>query len=115
LRGLTRVLLRGGGYGVVEAGNAAEALDLCGDPDPTPIDLLISDVEMPGMKGTILARTLAERRPGLKTLLMSGYSDYGEVQTGTSAKSEAFIAKPFTSSELLGKIREVLSGNGGPA
>ncbi|MEO8842014.1 MAG: PAS domain S-box protein, partial [Kofleriaceae bacterium] len=81
VRDVARGILKRSGYTVLEARNAGEALLLC-ERHPTPIDLLLSDVVMPGMSGPELAKRLAEARPEMKVLCMSGYTDDAAVRHG---------------------------------
>jgi PAS domain S-box-containing protein len=106
LRGLTRRLLLRQGYNVLVAANAADALRLFED-NPS-IDLVLSDVVMPGASGPELARHLAERRPGLKVIYMSGYTEDTIARHGVLKSEIAFLHKPFTSETLGRKIREIL-------
>ena len=106
LRELTRRLLERLGYSVLLAANAEEALQLF-DRNPS-IDLLLTDVVMPGASGPDLVTQLVERRPGLKVIYMSGYTDEAIVQHGVLKPGIAFLHKPFTSTTLGRKIREVL-------
>ena len=100
-----RVLTRLG-YTVLSAADGAEALSLEAN-HAGRIDLLLTDMVMPGMGGGELSRRMLERQPALKVLLMSGYSEelvaaeHGEVP---------FLPKPFTPEELAAKVREVLGG-----
>ena len=99
--------LRRDGYTVLSAGNAHEALSLR-DRHPRSIDLLLTDLMMPGMNGIELARRLMPLHPGMKVILMSGYSE-GEI--GKFVQKEAgasFLQKPITPSLLSRKVREVL-------
>ena len=106
LRELTRRLLRRHGYTVLVAQNADEALRLF---EATPsIDLLLTDVVMPGASGPELTRQLLEQRPALKVIYMSGYTDEAILQHGALKPAVAFLHKPFTSDTLGRKIREVL-------
>jgi two-component system cell cycle sensor histidine kinase/response regulator CckA len=92
------------GYRVLEAGDPNEALREAAAHDGA-IDLLLTDVVMPHMRGPELARRVVESRPGLKVLYMSGYPDDTLLDRGVS-----FLAKPF-SPDLLGrKVRELLDG-----
>jgi len=91
--------LEGLGYGVVCAGSPQEALDMFGKPGFS-VDLVVTDVMMPGMKGTELWKKVRSLRPGVKVLFMSGYtademSDRGIIEAGAP-----FIKKPFTRAEL---------------
>jgi DNA-binding NtrC family response regulator len=73
---------------------------------PSPIDLLLSDVILPGLSGPELARHLCSIRPGMKVLLMSGYSD-GYVDD-ENPQEVPFIPKPFSVGELGRMVRKVL-------
>jgi two-component system cell cycle sensor histidine kinase/response regulator CckA len=73
-----------------------------------PIDLLISDLVMPGMNGRELARALTGLRPALRVLHMSGYADDIALREGTLAAGWAFIQKPFANALLASKVRDLL-------
>jgi CheY-like chemotaxis protein len=110
VRQLTRELLEVRGYRVLEASNGQDALNICRTHDG-PIHLALSDVVMPGMTGRELAENVAQIRPQIKVLLMSGYTD--EItKAGFLHPGLHFIEKPFTSSSLAMKIREVLDQPG---
>ena len=70
--------------------------------------MLLTDVVMPGASGPELTRQLVERRPALKVIYMSGYTEEAIVQHGVLNPGIAFLHKPFTSETLGRKIREVL-------
>ena len=106
LRELTKRLLERQGYTVLVAANADEALQLF-DEHPS-IDLLLTDVVMPGASGPELVKQLVERRPALKVIYMSGYTDEAIVHHGVLDPGIAFLHKPFSSESLGQKIREVL-------
>jgi two-component system cell cycle sensor histidine kinase/response regulator CckA len=106
LRELTRRLLSTQGYTVLVAANADQASQLF-DENPS-IDVLLTDVVMPGPSGPDLSEQLTKRRPSLKVIYMSGYTDEGIVQHGVLQPGVAFLHKPFTSGALGRKIREVL-------
>jgi two-component system cell cycle sensor histidine kinase/response regulator CckA len=108
LRELARRLLQRQGYTVLVASNADEALQLF-EEHPS-IDLLLTDVVMPGASGPELTRQLVERRPALKVVYMSGYTEDSIVQHGVLKPGIAFLHKPFTSDTLGRKLREVLDG-----
>jgi two-component system cell cycle sensor histidine kinase/response regulator CckA len=108
LRELLRRLLQRQGYTVLIASNADEALRLF-EEHPS-IDLLLTDVVMPGASGPELTKQLIERRPDLKVVYMSGYTAEAIVQHGVLKPGIAFLHKPFTSDTLARKLREVLDG-----
>jgi CheY-like chemotaxis protein len=106
VRQLTREMLEVRGYRVLEAPNGKDALDIC-KTYQGPIHLTLSDVVMPGMTGRELAERVVEVRPGIKVLLMSGYTD--EISKTSFLQGDLhFIEKPFTSNSLAQKIREVM-------
>jgi len=100
-------ILKRGGYAVLEAGSASEALKLV-DAEPRNIDVLLTDVVMPGMSGPDLAQRLLSERPGLRVLCMSGYADDAILNHGILAADFGFIQKPIAPEALLSKLREVL-------
>ncbi len=102
----TRVL-RGGGYQVLEAGSGKEALGLAGG-HPGPIDLLFTDVVMPGMSGPQLAQKLTSARPGLRVLYTSGYAASVIEQHGVLDERFDLVEKPIAPHALLAKVRELL-------
>jgi two-component system, cell cycle sensor histidine kinase and response regulator CckA len=106
LRQLVKRLLEKIGYKVLAAANGAEALMLF-DQHPS-IDVLLTDVVMPGTSGPELTKQLIERRPGLKVIFMSGYTEEAIVRHGVVSAGVAFLHKPFTSGTLASKIRDVL-------
>jgi PAS domain S-box-containing protein len=101
--------LQGGGYRVLEARDGVEALATCAAQD-TPIDLVITDVLMPRMRGTELAARLAALNPRPKVLLISGYPDPSMFQDAEPAESRV-LQKPFGPETLLLEVRRVLEGN----
>ncbi len=100
-------ILRRQGYCVVPAQHAAEAL-LLSEQHTGRIDLLLTDVVMPQMSGPEVAKQLVAKRPEMKVLCMSGYTDDSIVRHGVVASHIAFIEKPITPSSLATKVREVL-------
>jgi two-component system, cell cycle sensor histidine kinase and response regulator CckA len=106
LRELTKRLLERHGYRVLLAANAEEAYRLF-DQDAS-IDVLLTDVVMPGASGPELTRALRDRRPSLRVIYMSGYTEEAIVHHGVLAPGVAFLHKPFTSEMLGRKIRDLL-------
>jgi CheY-like chemotaxis protein len=106
LRDLAKRLLERQNYKVLLAANADEALQLC--ERNASIDVLLTDVVMPGASGPELKRLLIERRPAVKVIYMSGYTEDAIVQHGVLNPGIAFLHKPFTAESLGRKIREVL-------
>ena len=109
VRELTALLLETQGYRVLQAGSAEEALRLAGTRREK-LDLLLTDLVLPGMSGRELAEALRSRGPGLKVLFQSGYTGEMMVRGGTVRGGMAFLQKPFTLKTLSSKIREVLEG-----
>ena len=107
LRNLCARIMGDLGYRVMSARNGDEANALAqryGDP----IDLLLTDVVMPGMNGSELAQKLVIRHPEMKVLFMSGYTDDAIVHHGVLAKGVSFIGKPYSPEGLARKVRDVL-------
>jgi PAS domain S-box-containing protein len=99
--------LRAYGYQVMEAANAEEALLVC-EREGERIDLILTDVVMPGLSGRELADRLKTLRPGIKVLFMSGHTDDIMVHHGVLRKEAEFIQKPFGPAQLAMKVREML-------
>jgi len=109
LRDLTKKLLTHLGYHVLVAADAAEAVVIF---ESTPnIDVVVTDVVMPGASGPELTRTLIARRPGIKVIFMSGYTEEAIVHHGVIREGVSFLHKPFTSQALGLKIRELLDSD----
>ncbi len=107
---LARRALEKQGYRVFDARSGSAALEIIlAQPG---IDLLVTDVVMPGMSGGELARELQLTHPQMKVLFMSGYTDDAIVRHGILAPGVAFLQKPFTPASLAHKVREVLGMEG---
>lgn len=108
LRKLTRDVLRETGYQVLEAIDAAQALEIA--KNSRAIDLLLTDVVMPGMSGRALADALAISHPDTRVLFMSGYTDGEIAKQGVLDAGLAILHKPFTREELIRRVEEALMG-----
>jgi PAS domain S-box-containing protein len=109
VRGFVRNLLMLNGYRVLEAADGSEAMDICRQ-HPGEIQLVVTDLVMPGMSGRVLAERLAKEQPKVKILYMSGYTDDSVVHTGVAQAGLAFLQKPFSPTTFTHKVREVLDG-----
>ena len=107
VRDLTKRIFESAGYTVLAAGNGAEAIALI-EPHTGPIDLLMTDVVMPGMNGRELAARVAELRPEAKVLYTSGYTDDAILRHGVLDDTSRFISKPYTQLELTRRVRSIL-------
>jgi DNA-binding NtrC family response regulator len=107
VRVLARLMLERAGYRVLDAEGPNEAVEMF-SARSDDIDLLITDVVMPGSHGPALYKKLSRHAPGLRVLFMSGYTDDEIVQAGRIEPGVDFIEKPFTASRLTQKVREVL-------
>jgi two-component system cell cycle sensor histidine kinase/response regulator CckA len=111
VRHLVREALERAGYKVLDAADPTEALRKA-ERYRGAIHLLITDVVMPKVSGRELAEQLMQRRPELKVLYISGYTDNAIISNEILRKEVAFLQKPFTPTALTDKVREVLGGNG---
>jgi PAS domain S-box-containing protein len=107
VRRMTASILKRIGHSVVLAESPAEALAVF-EQEVAPIDLLITDVVMPQMSGMQLASRIIEIRPEVKVLFMSGHTENVIVRQGVLEQGIHFIQKPFSMSEIAGKIREAI-------
>ncbi|HEY1203533.1 MAG: PAS domain S-box protein [Bryobacteraceae bacterium] len=107
VRALARDVLRQHGYQVLEALDVPDALRICRE-HPERIHLLLTDVVMPVMSGRELAERVAQIRPEIKVLYMSGYTDNIVVSHGVTSIDKEFLQKPFTPRSLARKVRETL-------
>jgi PAS domain S-box-containing protein len=106
VRELVRIILERAGYSVVEAANADEAERLFSSMGTA--DLLLTDVVMPGRSGFELFNRLHAKRPSLRVLFISGYTDYAMFDATIVDGDLAFLEKPFSAEGLIAKVHEVL-------
>jgi two-component system, cell cycle sensor histidine kinase and response regulator CckA len=107
VRELVRETLANKGYNVIEADNGETGLRVSAEYAGT-IDLLVTDVVMPGMSGRELAQRVTAARPQIKVLFLSGYTEDAIIHEGVLEPGTAFLQKPFTLQLLSRKVREVL-------
>jgi PAS domain S-box-containing protein len=108
VRAYTGQVLRSLGYTVISAASGPEALDVVRVRPDVAIDLLVTDVVMPGMSGVDLQKDLRQLRPDLKTLFVSGYAESSMFEMGGVERGASVLRKPFSPAELGRKVREVL-------
>ena len=113
IRAVARRMLQRLGYVVLEAANGDAAIAVS-DAFDAPIHLVISDAVMPGISGAETVRHLQARRPGLKALFVSGYTDDEITRRGIVSSSVRFVQKPFTASDFARAVRETLEGDAPP-
>ena len=107
VRELVTSVLRSLGYQILGADTAEEALLIAGD-HPVPIDLLMTDVVLPGMNGRELSEQFSAIHPGARVLFTSGYTSDAVARRGVSEGRFAFLPKPYSAEELAEKVAEVL-------
>jgi CheY-like chemotaxis protein len=100
-------------YTVVSARDGNEALAICAEHGPE-LQLLITDVVMPGISGRELGEQLLMRYPGMKVLYLSGYTDEAIIRHGILPSGVFFLQKPFQLSTLSDKVRSILDGTATP-
>jgi two-component system cell cycle sensor histidine kinase/response regulator CckA len=108
VREVAREFLESGGYTVIEACNGAEAMRLAAEHSAT-IDLLVTDMVMPGMTGRDLARRLKHQRSGMGVIYMSGYSEQTAAETTQVDADMRLLTKPFSRGSILRAVREALN------
>jgi YesN/AraC family two-component response regulator len=96
---------------VLEAEDGDEALEVCRRHEG-PIDLVVTDVVMPGMNGHELAQRLETIIPDAEVLFISGYTGGALIEHGVLQEDTNFLQKPFSPQRLVQKVREVLDGHG---
>ena len=107
VRAIVVRILRRAKYNVLEAEDGEAALRIA-ESHPGTIDLLITDMFMPGLRGPEVAQKLAQTCPGLRVLFMSGYADQ-DLRTGVPAGAN-FLNKPFSGADLAKAVEAVLQG-----
>jgi CheY-like chemotaxis protein len=100
-------VLRSKGYRVIEASNGPDALKVC-EAEQDDLDLVVTDIVMPGMKGTEFAELLRARKPDARILFTSGYTEDAAFRQNLLRDGEAFLEKPFTPDALAKKARQLL-------
>jgi PAS domain S-box-containing protein len=110
VRSSTRRLLERHGYAVLEARHGADALRLV-EETAREVDLVLTDLVMPEMGGRELVERLRGRRPGLKVLVMSGYTEKTIAPDGVLPPRTGFVEKPFPVESLLARVRELLDAD----
>jgi CheY-like chemotaxis protein len=113
LRDLVQSILASCGYSVVAPKDPQEAHIIC-EQRASDIQLLLTDVVMPGISGRALAQTILSRNPAVKILFMSGYTENAIVHHGVLDFGTHFLQKPFAPSTLARKVREVLDDRDTP-
>lgn len=104
--GIVSEILRSLGYDVIEANGPEQAIAAASAD--IPIDLLLTDVRMPGMNGHYLARLLRGRRPDLKVIFMTGYGGDVLYRDGALESDLEVLEKPFSLDELSNRVEAVL-------
>jgi CheY-like chemotaxis protein len=110
LRTLTRNLLELSGYTVLEANNGSEAINIS-QQHTGPLQLLLTDVVMPGMNGRVLAGQVATQRPLIKVVYTSGYTGQAVGAQGALEEGSFFLQKPFSRDGLVSKVRQALDSD----
>jgi two-component system cell cycle sensor histidine kinase/response regulator CckA len=107
LRDLVCRTLRAEGYTTLEAGHGGEALEVM-ETAPEPVDLVVTDVVMPGMDGRELGRRIAQRWPDLPILYISAYDVNDIFRRGSPRQSAPFLQKPFPLEGLVTTVRGLI-------
>ena len=110
VRRMASAMLQRLGYIVLVASSPAEAVDLCGRREE-PIDVLMTDVVMPGMSGRTLSEKIRELYPKTKVIFLSGHTSNVIANHGGFTPGERFLQRPFTLRSLADKVGEVLDGD----
>ncbi|WP_051617275.1 GAF domain-containing protein [Desulfonatronovibrio hydrogenovorans] len=108
IRELSKEILESRGYQVLSAENGEQAIELLSQSKET-VDLVVLDLNMPGMGGYKCLQKLVQLKPGLPVIIASGYSPNGQTQKTLTSKAAGFVGKPYQTSELLEAINKALS------
>ena len=108
VREVAKEFLESGGYSVIEATNGAEALRLATEHEAA-IDLLVTDMVMPGMTGRELARRLLHQHASVGVIYMSGYTEQAATETAEAKANMRLLTKPFSRGSILRAVREALN------
>ena len=103
--------LRNKGYNVIEAPSGEDALEILNGGEHR-IDLVITDVIMPGMDGPALFRHVREKYPDMKVIFISGYTEDSFRQRLDATENIHFLPKPFSLQQLAGKVKEIMTDGG---
>jgi len=107
VRGFTQRILVQLGYEVLAVASPEEALQICSDPDKT-IQLIVADIVLPGMSGTVLVKQIKRMKPGIKVLFVTGFDHESAIKYGVDPVLDHILVKPFKQEALAGKLREIL-------
>ena len=108
VRGATAEALRQGGYNILEATEGPEAIQVVEQYSAGKVDVLVTDVIMPGMGGKNLAERIMELRPGIRTIYVSGYGEDSLVSQGLLEPGSLFVQKPINLATLTSAIIDVM-------
>jgi CheY-like chemotaxis protein len=107
VRNVTQEVLEMEGFKVLGAATGTEAIEMLAK-DHTRVDLLLTDVVLPGINGRDLAARMSEMQPGLKVIFMSGYTDNAVLKNSVAESTTPYLQKPFTLDALVTKVHETL-------
>jgi CheY-like chemotaxis protein len=110
LRSIVCRTLRDEGFGILEAAHGAEALEVI-EKAGRPVDLVVTDVVMPGMDGRELGRRLTQRWPALPILYISAYDVNDIFRRGSPRSSAPFLQKPFPPQGLISRVKQLLASH----
>jgi DNA-binding response OmpR family regulator len=109
VRGVMMRALTEAGFEVIPAANGAEALDQAARTG-LPVDAVVTDLAMPGLRGRELAERIHQLRPGIPVLFVSGHADQEMARRGLLGPGRPFLQKPFEPDALALRVRELLDG-----